>query len=316
MFTLASPAALAFGGPLAGFLLNLHWLGLEGWRWLAILEALPAIAFAILTWFFLPDRPENAAWLSEDERRWLLAHLGRENTARSPSHLAETFKALKLPIVLVLCAIIVLANIGIQGFFLWLPTTIQRAASLAAPFASFLSGIPFLVAVISCLLCSWSSDRSQRRALHVYGPLLLSGIIFSITALTALPFEWLLFWLCASSAAIYGFGPTFYLLPSLILREREAAAAIGLINMFAGLGGFIGPAVAGRMLQMGHPFSFVIRFLSACFFLAGLLCFCIRRHLRDRTGSAHAHAKPMLELSADLMNSGHRMERRGSRLSL
>jgi ACS family tartrate transporter-like MFS transporter len=288
VFTLASPAALALGGPVAGLLLGIRWHGFAGWRWLAILEALPAVAFAIMTFFFLPDLPKNATWLSEDERSWLLGHLGRrEHGACSPSHLTETLKVFKLPIVLVLCAIILLANIGIQGFFLWLPTTIQRAASLAAPSASFLSGIPFVVAVISCVLCSASSDRSQKRALHVYGPLLLSGLIFSITALAALPFGWLFFWLCASSAAIYGFGPTFYLVPSLILREREAAAAVGLINMFAGLGGFIGPAVAGRMMQTGHPFSFVIQFFSACFFLGGLLCYCVRHRIQGR-GEEHA----------------------------
>jgi nitrate/nitrite transporter NarK len=146
--------------------------------------------------------------------------------------------------------------------------------------------------------------------LHIYGPLLLSGVIFSITALTALRFAWLFFWLCASSAAIYGFGPTFYLIPSLILRERQAAAAIGLINMFAGFGGFIGPAVAGRMLQMGHAFSFVIQFLSACFFLAGFLGFCIRRHLRDPASSTHLPSSAILETPGGLIDSGRRVERR------
>jgi ACS family tartrate transporter-like MFS transporter len=267
------------GGPLAGLLLQIHWFGLAGWRWLSIVEATPALVFSVLVWFLLPDRPTNASWLSANERCWLEARLKEECQFRLERNRIKAAQVFRQPIVIALCSIIFLANIGIQGFFLWLPTTVQRAAGLSASAASSLSGIPFLVAVASVYVCSWSSDHSQKRALHIFAPLLLSGLIFPITALTRLSFGWLLFWLCASSAAIYGFGPSFYLVPSLILNESAAAAAVGLINMFAGLGGFAGPAVAGRMLQMGYPFPLVIKFLSACFFLAGLLCFGIRNKL-------------------------------------
>jgi MFS transporter, ACS family, tartrate transporter len=282
VFTLASPAALAAGGPLAGLLLTIRWMGLSGWRWLSILEALPAIGFGILTWFTLPDNPRNVLWLPAVERSWLLEQLRKEEPPHQPSSLGEMSAIFRSTIVVLLCAIIFLANIGIQGFFLWIPTTLQRAAGLTASRASLLSGIPFAVAVVSVLICSWSSDRSQRRALHIYLPLLLSGIIFSLTSLDGLRFSWLFLLLCFSSAAIYGFGPSFYLVPSLILRGRQAAAVVGLINMFAGLGGFAGPAIVGRVLAMGYPFSMVVRFLSCCFLLAGALCFLIRRRIQDR----------------------------------
>lgn len=278
-FVLASPVALAVGGPLAGLLLQIHWFGFAGWRWLSVVEAIPALVFSVLVWFMLPDRPTNASWLSANERRWLEARLEEERQSRLERNRIKVAHVFRQPIVIALCSIIFLANIGIQGFFLWLPTTVQRAAGLSASAASILSGIPFLVAVASVYVCSWSSDRSQKRALHIFAPLLLSGLIFPITALTRLSFGWLLFWLSASSAGIYGFGPSFFLVPSLILSESAAAAAVGLINMFAGLGGFAGPAVVGRMLQMGYPFPVVIKFLSACFFLAGLLCFGIRNKL-------------------------------------
>jgi hypothetical protein len=77
------------------------------------------------------------------------------------------------------------------------------------------------------------------------------------------------------------FGPSFYRLPSLILGEPAAATAIGLINMFAALGGFVGSTVIGKMFQTGYSFPRVIEFLSTCFCLAGALCFCFRRRLRD-----------------------------------
>ena len=294
IFTLASPAALAAGGPLAGLLLTIRWMGLSGWRWLSILEAVPALGFGILTWFMLPDDPQHVSWLSAGERNWLLDQLHRDNQAHPASSLGELHEIFRSPLVLLLCVIIFLANVGIQGFFLWVPTTIQRGAGLSASRASLLSGIPFAIAVISVLLCSWSSDRSQRRALHIYLPLLLSGIIFSLTSLDGLRFGWLFFLLCLSGAAIYGFGPTFYLVPSLILQGRKAAAAVGLVNMFAGLGGFTGPAIAGRMLAVGYPFSMVVRFLSVCFFLGGALCFYIRHKIQHRPSDEATQLQPPL----------------------
>jgi MFS transporter, ACS family, tartrate transporter len=279
-FVLASPVALALGGPLAGMLLAIHWFGVAGWRWLLVVEGIPALVFAVLTWVTLPDLPGDASWLSEEERDWLIGCLNAERKASQEPTAAQIARVFRMPIVIALCAIIFLANIGIQGFFLWLPTTIQRASGLSAPIAAFLSGTPFVVATVSVLLCSWSSDHSGRRALHIYAPLMLSGLIFSITALYPLSFGWLLFWLCASSAAIYGFGPSFYLLPSIILNEPAAAATTGLINMFAALGGFVGPTVIGKMFQMGYSFPRVIEFLSTSFFLAGLLCFGVRSQLR------------------------------------
>lgn len=294
IFTLASPAALAAGGPFAGWLLTLHWMGLSGWRWLSILEALPAIGFGILTWFVLPDDPRKVSWLSAGQCRWLVEQLHEEDLTHAQSGFRAMSAIFLSPLVLLLCGIIFLANIGIQGFFLWVPTTLQHAAGLTASRASMLSGIPFAVAVISVLVCSWSSDRSQRRALHIYLPLLLSGIIFSLTSLDGLRFGWLFLLLCLSSAAIYGFGPSFYLVPSLVLPGRQAAAVVGLVNMFAGLGGFTGPAIAGRMLATGYPFSAVVRFLSGCFFLGGALCFWIRKRIKNGGPTPAAQLEPSL----------------------
>lgn len=275
---IASPVALAMGGPLASLVLRVHWLGLAGWRWLSILEGGPAIILGIATWFLLPDRPESAGWLSDQERLWLQHSLAEEYRAKMAFGKSSAAKALRSPVVIALCAIIFLANVGIQGFFLWLPVTVQRASGLSAPRAAFVSGLPFVVAVISTVLCSWSSDRTNNRIGHIWVPLVLAGIIFSFTGAKALDFGWLLFLLCLSGAAIYAFGPSFYMLPTLILSESAAAAAIGLINIFAGLGGFAGPTAVGWLLNAGYPFSLAVLLLSVCFFMAGAITFSVRRY--------------------------------------
>jgi MFS transporter, ACS family, tartrate transporter len=275
---IASPVALAVGGPIASVLLRVHWLGLAGWRWLSILEGVPAISLGIATWFLLPDKPDSAGWLSDQERLWLKNRLAEEQRAKISPGKSSAAKVLVSPVVIALCAIIFLANVGIQGFFLWLPITVQRASGLSASHAAFVSGLPFVVAVISTVLCSWSSDRTNNRIRHVWIPLALAGIIFSLTGAKALDFGWLVFLLCLSAGAIYAFGPSFYMLPTLILSESAAAAAIGLINIFAGLGGFAGPTAVGWLLNEGYPFSFAVLVLSVCFFLAGALTFSVRRH--------------------------------------
>jgi sugar phosphate permease len=139
---------------LAGLLLSIRWLGVPGWRWLLIVEGIPALIFAVLTWFALPDLPAHAGWLSEGEHAWLLDCLRAEHKANPESTTTQIVQVFRLPIVILLCTIIFLANIGIQGFFLWLPTTVQRASGLPAPVAAFLSDSPFVVATISVLVCS------------------------------------------------------------------------------------------------------------------------------------------------------------------
>jgi MFS transporter, ACS family, tartrate transporter len=274
---ISSPMALALGGPIASVLLRVNWFGLAGWRWLSILEGIPAISLGVATWFFLTDAPETAKWLTAGERDWLLEELREEYRAKSGQTRVTALQAMRSPAVIALCAIIFLANVGIQGFFLWLPVTVQRASGLSAPLSALVSGLPFAVAVIAVVLCSWSSDRTNERIRHTWIPLVSAGIIFSFTAYDTSSLGRLLFFLCASGAAIYAFGPSFYLLPTLILSESAAAAAVGLINIFAALGGFAGPSMVGWLLSEGYPFSLAVLLLCLCFLLAGMVTFSIRR---------------------------------------
>lgn len=78
----AIPLSFIIGSPISGWLFGVHWYGVGGWRWLFILEGLPAVVFGVVTWFYLTDWPCNAAWLAEDEREWLSTRLAEENAAR------------------------------------------------------------------------------------------------------------------------------------------------------------------------------------------------------------------------------------------
>src|SRR3979411_1738697 len=81
-FMSAIPIAYIVGGPLAGMILRVHWLDTAGWRWLFLLEGVPAILLGIATLFVLPDRPGEVRWLRVDERDWIAARLSEERQAK------------------------------------------------------------------------------------------------------------------------------------------------------------------------------------------------------------------------------------------
>jgi len=269
-FFMASSFALAIGGPIAGLIMKLNWWGMPAWRWLFILEGLPALVLAVISVFAMVDRPQQAKWLNTDERDCIVQLLQKERQQKIAYGRLSIWNTLRRADVLLLSAVGFMSNVGIAGFFLWLPSTLRSASSLSPSSAAALSGIPFASAVVSVLCMSYSSDRSGERRLHTAIPLILAGLIFPVTTLANLSFVGLLCWLCLSAAAIYGFGPSYWTLPSQRLADTSGAAAFGFLNLSAGLGSFVGPLVVGTLLTANFSFSVAVMFLSACFLLSGL----------------------------------------------
>jgi len=267
---------LAVGGPIAGLILRLNWSNLPGWRWLFILEGIPAVALAVVTIFAMADRPQAASWLTAAERQWIATTLAAEKQRKLSSQELSIWATFGDRDVMLLSAVSFLANIGISGFFLWLPTTLRNASTLTPSAAAALSGVPFASAVASVLFMSYSSDRSGERRLHTAIPLILAAFIFPVTTLSNLSFAGLVIWLCLSAAAIYGFGPSYWTLPSQKLADASGAAAFGLMNLAGGLGSFVGPSLVGSMLTTGIPFSTAVMSLSVCFLLAGICTLAVR----------------------------------------
>src|SRR5947209_15131706 len=100
----AIPIGFMIGGPIAGSILGVHWAGLSGWRWLFLFEGVPAVVLGITTLFVLPDRPNNAVWLSTDERNWIVGRLSEERRAKTAVERMTVAQALRHPAVLLLTA--------------------------------------------------------------------------------------------------------------------------------------------------------------------------------------------------------------------
>jgi MFS transporter, ACS family, tartrate transporter len=156
-FMAALPLANFLGSPLAGRILRVHWYGLEGWRWLFVLEGIPAVIFGVITFFYLTDRPEQADWLPEEEREWITCELEREWKEKAAVRSYTIGQALRQRIYF-------LSNTGFYGFTMWFPTILKRASGLATGTITLLVAIPYLVALTATLLNSWHSDRTKRGA--------------------------------------------------------------------------------------------------------------------------------------------------------
>jgi ACS family tartrate transporter-like MFS transporter len=159
-FMSAIPIGFIIGGPLAGIILNVHWLGLAGWRWLFIFEGIPAVLLGTLTLFVLPDRPNEARWLPPEESEWLTSRLDEERLAKAHVQHMTVWQALRHPPVLILTAGLFFTYTGGYAVWFWMPTILQRFTGWTVQQISWVGSIPFVAGLIGLLLLGWNSDRT------------------------------------------------------------------------------------------------------------------------------------------------------------
>jgi ACS family tartrate transporter-like MFS transporter len=278
----ANPAAALIGSPLAGWLLGVHWQSLAGWRWLFILEGIPAVVVGITTYFYMTDRPAQAGWLPQDERDWLVHALQTEvqakNTIRSYT-IMEAFSDLR---ILRLIFAYFLALTGALGTIYWIPTFVKRLSGFSTQTVTSLLLIPALMGVAGMLINGWHSDRTAERHWHSAIPLVAAGLMFVL--LTAFRHEVLLALACLllGSGFLYAYYPAFWAIPTMMLSEAAAAATFGLINSIGQLGGFAGNYAIGFLNDRTHSLAASFAFIALVYVAAGGLILSLR--VRDPIG--------------------------------
>jgi D-galactonate transporter len=270
LFLTGLPVASILGSPVSGFILDhVHWLGVSSWRWLLILEGIPAIVLGFLTYLLLPSRPEEAKFLTADEKEWIRAELGREEQQKLQQRQYSVLQALASGRVWYLVLTYFGLTLGISAMSSWAP---QLVKSLSNRYSSsevgLLLTIPNLVGLATMILISRSSDRVLERRYHVAIPAIMAGLALGLLGTTRSPFYSVIL-LTFLAIGLYGFMGPFWALPNEFLTGFSAAAGIALINSVGNLSQLVGPYMIGAIamrtgnLYAGLALAGVPLFLSA-----------------------------------------------------
>jgi ACS family tartrate transporter-like MFS transporter len=278
----ANPAAALIGSPLAGWLLGVHWQPLAGWRWLFILEGIPAVVVGILTYFYMTDRPVQAAWLPQDERDWLVKELEEEIRAKNKLRKPTILEAFADARILRLILAYFLALTGALGTIYWIPTFLKRLSGVSNQRVTSLLLLPAFIGLAGMLINGWHSDKTGERRLHTAIPLLAAGTMFALLTLGRDHMQLAIVSLLLGSGFLYAYYPTFWAIPTMMLSEAAAAATFGLINSIGQLGGLAGNYTIGSLNDRTHSLTASFAFIALVYVAAGSLILSLR--IRDPIG--------------------------------
>jgi ACS family tartrate transporter-like MFS transporter len=264
------------GAVIAAFLMSTHWLGYAGWRWLLILEGIPAIVAGFVTFVYLTDRPKDAQWLPEDERAWITEELARESKTKSARKTLSAREAIRHPQVMLLAAVYFCYITNSVGLSVWLPKIVKRISGLSTFEVTLISGIPWLAAVPAMLLSAWHSDKTRERRWHAALPILMVGVALAMSQWAGGNLVLAMAAFSLATMALYAFPSPFWALPTVFLSGTAAAASIALINSVGNLGGFVGPYMIGFLTDRTGNYSAGIYYLVASGLLGGVLVLVLR----------------------------------------
>ncbi|MBV8730377.1 MAG: MFS transporter [Acidobacteriia bacterium] len=244
LFLTAIPVANILGSPLSGWILDhVHWLSLASWRWLLVLEGLPAILGGAAAYLLLPSRPADAAFLTAPEKDWIIAALATEECQKSNKKQLSAGQALANGRVWHLAFISFAFQTGGYAVVYWMPRAVKSLADYSNTVVGLLVMIPYVAGLIAMILVSRSSDRKMERRYHAAMPLVVGGVALLLLGGThSLRLSFPLWCFAVVATAFQG---PFFSLPNDFLAGSGAAAGIALINCIGSLGGFVGPSIVG-----------------------------------------------------------------------
>ena len=281
LFLAGIPVTSILGAPVSGLILDhVHWLGISSWRWLLILEGVPAVAAGVLTYFLLPSRPSEAKFLAADEKRWITAELEGEERQKQGSHQISAIRALAHGRVWHLACIGLTLNIAAYSINFWMPQFVGSLSSLYSnTTVGLLVMVPYLAGLLAMVLVSRSSDRKLERRYHAAIPALIAGIaLLSLGATRSTFFSIVL--LSIVALGIYSVYGPYYSLPSEFLSGFAAASGIALISSVANLGGFVGPYAIGAIKERTGSMYGGLAFCGVSLFVSATLMLLLPRRAR------------------------------------
>lgn len=264
LFILGNPVTMLWMSVVSGHLIHNY-----NWRWMFIIEGLPAIVWAFIWWAVVDDYPEQAKWLSSREKENLKKAMQEEQTHIAPvRNYTEAFRSSK---VVLLSVVYFFWSLSVYGIALWLPSIIRKSANIDMIQSGWLTAAPYLASVLGMLLVSWNSDKRLKRKVYIWSSLSLASIaFFAIYILDSSNF-WISYVLLLIAAmGMYApYGP-FFAMISEILPSNVAGVSMALINSLGALGSFFGSYLVGYLNKTTGSATSSYLLMSISLFIAVL----------------------------------------------
>lgn len=281
IFYLSLAGSGLIGGPLSGAVLAWMsgWLGLAGWKWLLLIEAVPSLIIGFLIVLFLPDQPETVPWLNPAERQQVTNAIANDRAQDGGLPASDLWRS---PTVWLLVLIYFLLNYAAYGLSFWLPTLVQGFGVSGALNIGLLSSLPSLASMICMVLFGFSADRHNERRWHLTAMFLIGAAGFVVTVLGGGGLLPGMVGLCMAAICTQAFPSLFWAVPTRLLTGVSAAAGLAMINALGNLAGFFGPYVVGLLRETEWGTNAAVYSLAVAVFLSAALVHILPFRLIDR----------------------------------
>jgi MFS family permease len=250
-FMVAIPISSVIGGPLSGLLLGLDgWLGLAGWQWLFIVEGLPAVLVGLMLLTRLTDRPEDATWLTVEERALVKEQLIGEAKPKEVRHLSKAFRDAR---VLILGGIQFGFLVGSYGIGIFLPQILDTGR-LSDLEIGFVTSACYAVASVTMVLWAGHVDRHGNKVANLAASCLVAAVGFAASIVFAQNFWMSVLSIAVAVSGVNAARALFWTIPPRFLTGMAAAGGLAFINSIGTSGGFVGPTIFGWLTDTTGSF--------------------------------------------------------------
>jgi sugar phosphate permease len=267
VWLLCLPLSFIVMGPLSGVLLH-HF----DWRMLFVLQGLPAVVLGIVYYLSAASRPEDAAWLSREERDYILA----DQPKVAKRVCAQDYRnAILNPQVLLMSAVYAFWLIGATGMFMWIPAIIKTLSGAGVTYTSYVSTLPYIMAMAGLLVAGRISDKTKYKNRVVAIALLGLGA-FLLLSVLAHNYLVSLGFLVLSGSFLFAAHAPFWAIAAENFPPELRGSAMGMISLLGNLGAFVGPYTVGYINEKTGSFSSGMLLLVASLGIAAVLATRIR----------------------------------------
>jgi ACS family tartrate transporter-like MFS transporter len=283
LFTLALPVSVAVGAPISTAILGMDGvLGVRGWQWIYILEAVPTVIVGIFVLISMTDQPTSAKWLAVPERDWLTTTLQSERRAVEVGGKFSILRGMTNAKVLLLSVNYLGIVTASLGLLLFIPQIIKSlgASTMNTGYATSLA---YIFGAVSMIVFGWLSDRLGDRRWLLFATCVMATAGLMIAGAT-MGSWWSLAGLCIATVGFYGTKGPFWAMPTMILTGAAAAGGIAFINAFGNIGGAVGPAVVGWLKDATGSYAGGLYGLAAFTGVSALIA-AVGLHIPRRVGA-------------------------------